>query len=96
MICDEQDRSLDEFEMAMLAELLEAQGEFIDLAKDGGPPAKVVAFDVPRMRARGRLVRSSTRRRRTMPFRLRSAVISPPPSSRPRSARCGRRDPAPW
>jgi antitoxin (DNA-binding transcriptional repressor) of toxin-antitoxin stability system len=52
MICDEQDRSLDEFEMAMLAELLEAQGEFIDLAKDGGPPAKVVAFDVPRKHRR--------------------------------------------
>jgi hypothetical protein len=48
MICDERDRPLDEFETAMLAELLTAQSEFI-AAKGGGlDSAKVVAFDAPR------------------------------------------------
>jgi antitoxin (DNA-binding transcriptional repressor) of toxin-antitoxin stability system len=52
MICDERDRPLDEFETAMLAELLAAQGEFITLTREGGPHANVVTFAAPPRRRR--------------------------------------------
>jgi hypothetical protein len=48
MICDERDAPLDEFETAMLAELLAAQAEFITLAKERVRQANVAAFEAPR------------------------------------------------
>ena len=45
MICDERDAPLDEFETAMLAELLAAQDEFISLSREAGrPPTNVATF----------------------------------------------------
>jgi RNA polymerase sigma factor (sigma-70 family) len=52
MICDERGAPLDEFETAMLAELLAAQDEFITLVGEGGLDTKVVTFGTPRRHRR--------------------------------------------